>query len=528
MFKYAPSDETLSRKVADAALAGSERERFFRQLVDNSLDIITVLDERGYIVFENPAIEELFGYRPEELIGTLGFELIHLDDRRLAEEAFAQLLARPDEATSVEFRFRTKSGAWRYLASVAKKLVGVSGVVGIIVNSRDVTTQKLAEKALRESEERFRQLTENIDDVFWISEPEAARIHYVSSAYEQIWGRTCESLLDCPQSFLESIHPDDRTEVVENRAANAIGRPYTMEYRIMCPDGGIRWILDRGFPVPDEQGKVFRCAGVARDITNRRARQEQLRKLMLAVEQSPAGVVITDKHGAIEFVNPKFTEITGYTAEEIRGKNPRILKSGKHDAEFYRDLWDKISAGHNWQGEFCNKRKDGTLYWESASVSPVRNERNEITNFVAVKEDITAKVRDREQLRLQSSALAAAANSIFITDAQGRIMWANAAFCRMSGYRLDELVNETPRRMKSGMHDAEFYEQLWRTVLSGAVWSGEVIERRKNGELYTVHQTITPLTDGQGQVTHFIAVHEDITGARTRRLASSKWPITTR
>ena len=215
--------------------------------------------------------------------------------------------------------------------------------------------------------------------------------------------------------------------------------------------------------------------------------RSQLNKLMLAVEQSPAAVVITDAQGTIEFVNPKFTEVTGFLAAEAVGKNPRILKSGKHDEEFYRELWQTISAGGVWRGEFCNKRKDGTLYWESASVSAVRNERHEITNFVAVKEDITAKVRDQEQLHLQSSALSAAANSIFITDKQGRILWANAAFCRLTGFKMDELVNQTPRILKSGQHDVGFYRQLWQTILAGQVWSGEVVERRKNGELYTVH-----------------------------------------
>ena len=110
--------------------------------------------------------------------------------------------------------------------------------------------------------------------------------------------------------------------------------------------------------------------------------------------------------------------------------------------------------------------------------------------------------------------MSAAANSIFITDKQGRIMWVNAAFCRLSGFAIEELIDQRPAFLKSGKHDAAFYQQLWQTVLAGRVWSGEVVERRKNGELYTVHQTITPLTDGCSEITHFIAVHEDITARK--------------
>ena len=354
-------------------------------------------------------------------------------------------------------------------------------------------------------------MTENIDEVFWISDPHVQVMHYVSPAYEKIWGRTCESLIRTPQSFLEAVHPDDREELLANLAVNAAGGRYALQYRIIRPDGTIRWILDRGFPVFDEHGNLYRCAGIAEDVTERRAREEELNQLTLAVEQSPAAVVITDTKGTIEFVNPKFTEMTGYARAEVVGKNPRMLKSGAHDAEFYRELWETIASGRVWRGEMCNKRKDGSLYWESASISGVRNEQNEITNFVAVKEDITAKVRDREQLRLQSGALAAAANSIFITDREGRIIWANAAFCRMSGFEYDELVGQTPRILKSGKYDTSFYERLWKTIISGHVWSGELVERRKNGELYTVYQTITPLTNGRGEITHYIAVHEDIT-----------------
>ena len=117
-------------------------------------------------------------------------------------------------------------------------------------------------------------------------------------------------------------------------------------------------------------------------------------------------------------------------------------------------------------------------------------------------------------MRLQSSALSAAANSIFITDTRGRITWANAAFCRLTGFTIEELIDQTPRLLKSGKHDAEFYQELWETILAGQVWSGEVFEQRKNGEIFTVQQTITPLADVAGEITHFIAVQEDITARK--------------
>ena len=412
---------------------------------------------------------------------------------------------------------------------MAKNLLHEPGIAGVIVNSRDVTEQKQAEKALRESEERFRQLAENIDVVFWVCDVSITTMYYVSPAYEKIWGRTCESLMKSPRSFLDAIHPDDREELLVSLKEIEMGRPQSSVYRITRPDGAVRWISERGFPVFDQHGKVYRCVGIAEDITERRAREEQLNKLMLAIEQSPAAVVITDAQGTIEFVNPKFTDVTGYTAAEAVGKNPRILKSGKHDAEFYREFWETITAGRDWRGEFCNKKKDGTLYWESASVSAVRNERNEITNFVAVKEDITAKVRDQEQMRLQSSALSAAANSIFITDKQGRIMWVNAAFCRLSGFSMEELIDQTPRILKSGKQDAEFYKQHLANDSRG-----QGVERRGHRapqERRAVHRPPDDYSADRWQRRDH-SFHRRSRGhyrpQRRRGSASSKWRTTTR
>ncbi len=125
------------------------------------------------------------------------------------------------------------------------------------------------------------------------------------------------------------------------------------------------------------------------DTGNQAEIKEQLRLFKLAVEQSPASILITDSQGKIEYVNHKFTQITGYTKEEVIGQNPRILKSGEKNAEDYKSLWHTISSGNEWHGEFHNKKKNGELYWESASISPVKNNEDKITNYVAVKEDIT-------------------------------------------------------------------------------------------------------------------------------------------
>ncbi|HJW85512.1 MAG TPA: PAS domain S-box protein, partial [Candidatus Brocadiaceae bacterium] len=151
---------------------------------------------------------------------------------------------------------------------------------------------------------------------------------------------------------------------------------------------------------------------IVRDITARKMLQEQLRKLSCAVEQSPMTVIITDIKGRIEYVNPKFVQLTGYTREEVVGKTPHFLKSGMTSPAEYQQLWETITTGGEWRGEFYNKKKDGTFYWESASLSAIRNPQGEITHFIAIKEDITAlkqtmdwlkESRERFRLLIESS-----------------------------------------------------------------------------------------------------------------------------
>lgn len=178
------------------------------------------------------------------------------------------------------------------------------------------------------------------------------------------------------------------------------GKQTKFETRFPTGDGQFRIIDFTMMPVTDEQGELMFLLPMGHDITERKQGEQELRKLSSAVEQSPATVVITDTKGKIEYVNPAFTEVTGYTAEEAIGKNPRMLKAeGMQPDDLYKDLWKTITSGQVWHGELCNRTKDGDLFWESASISPVRNESGDVTHYIAVKEDITERRNMERELR---------------------------------------------------------------------------------------------------------------------------------
>jgi len=194
---------------------------------------------------------------------------------------------------------------------------------------------------------------------------------------------------------------------------------------------------------------------VRRALEQTRVRAEQartadlIRKLQLAVDQSPASVLITDPSGTIEYVNRRFTDVTGYAPEEVLGRNPRLLQSGRTPVETYADLWRTIRDGRTWQGEIQNRRRNGELYWDAVTISPIRGPGGEITNLLATQEDITERRRIDGELREREERFRQLAENIsevfFIQDAHQReTLYINPAYERIWGRSCRELY-ENPR-----------------------------------------------------------------------------------
>jgi len=195
---------------------------------------------------------------------------LHSDDK---ERVFAALTAHIErkEPYDVEYRLLTKQGEYRWFRARGQAIWDAQGRLLRMAGSLQcITDRKRAEEALRESEARFRQLAENIREVFWMTDPEKNRMIYISPGYEEIWGRTCESLYAAPRAWLEAIHPEDRDRVLQAALTKQVTGTYNEEYRIVRPDGSVRWIWDRAFPVRDASGQVYRIAGIAEDITERK------------------------------------------------------------------------------------------------------------------------------------------------------------------------------------------------------------------------------------------------------------------
>jgi two-component system, cell cycle sensor histidine kinase and response regulator CckA len=206
--------------------------------------------------------------------------------------------------------------------------------------------------------------------------------------------------------------------------------------------------------------------------TNRSNLNDELRKLLYAVEQSPASIVITDTSGSIEYVNPRFTQVSGYTFAEVVGKNPRILKSGNAPASMYRELWETITSGREWNGELLNKKKSGEIYWEYASISPIKDTAGCITHFLGTKEDITLKKRAEDALRASEDSLRVIFNSVYdailIHELNGSLIDLNDKGLQLFGVTRERALKMSIKDdLSSSENHLEELSNYWRKAVTG-------------------------------------------------------------
>jgi diguanylate cyclase (GGDEF)-like protein/PAS domain S-box-containing protein len=256
-----------------------------------------------------------------------------------------------------------------------------------------------------QSEDHYRLLINNASEMFWVLDLQEERFLYISPAVEQIRGYSVEEMLlhniyavlsSESRQYVQSILPS-RVQ----RFQQGIYETYIDELQLIRKDDSLIWTeVTSRITVSPITGHL-ESYGVARDISFRIKMEQQVRQLSQAVQQSSASIVITDTTGSIIYVNPKFTEVTGYSYEEALGKNPRILKTDVTPVGVHAELWQTLSSKKVWRGEFCNRRKSGDLYWEFASISPILDRNGQITHYVAVKEDITD--RKQKDLALQAA-----------------------------------------------------------------------------------------------------------------------------
>ncbi len=380
--------EILERKQIEEAL--KESEALYRTLFQAAADSIYLLDlqaERpGMIVSANPAAAEMHGYTVDELLTLRIADLDTPESAANAPERIERLLN--GERLREEVTHRRKDGTV-FPLEINAQLLELGGRKYALAIDRDITERKRAEEALRASEERFRILAEGAFEGVVISRHGV--ILDCNEVFCRMSGYSLEELAG--MNVRDIIAPEFRDIAMRHILS---GSEDAYESALVRKDGHIVPMQAKGKTIPYEGGE----AGIAsvRDISAAKMAEEVQKRLATAIEQSAEAVLITDPEGVIQYVNPAIERITGFSKEDLIGKTPRVFRGGEHDQAFYRHLWDTIKAGNIWSGRLVNKRKDGSLFQEEATISPVRNTSGQITNFLAVKRDITEHLELSNQL----------------------------------------------------------------------------------------------------------------------------------
>jgi len=342
----------------------------------------------------------------------------------------------------------------------------------IILDLRDILQSRIEydriEKVTKESEERFKMLFENAPDAYYINDLKGNFIDGNKKA-EELTGYKKEELIGKNFLKLNILQKNELIKATKNLALNLINKPTGPDRFVLKRKDG-KEINVEIITNPIKFKGENMILGIARDITERIKYEEEIKKLSTAIEQAPDSVVITDKKGNITYVNPQFTVITGYNSDEVIGKNPRILKSGHTTKEEYKKLWDTILSGNTWRGELLNKKKNGVFYWENASITPIKDLSGKITNFVAIKQDITEAKKIQEEVHksrmLLQDFLDNANDLIQIVSPDAKFIYVNKAWKETLGYSYKEIKNMTlfdiihPSRI-------EHCKELFKNILKG-------------------------------------------------------------
>jgi PAS domain S-box-containing protein len=486
-----------------------------------------LIHNNGIAVDLNESLARMFGYKRSEILNKNIIQLcVPKKYHKLIFSKISQDKVEPYEVEGI------KKDGTVFPIEIEASSIAEKDVSNRIAAIRNITKRKEAETAKHQSEEKYRLISEYTDDlVTLISFKANPKYIYASPSHFRKLGYNEDEIVG--KSAFEFIHPEDKVRLIpllkkylSIKFNKFLGRDITeftelLEFRIRDKEGNWHYI-ESTVNIINDDTVLF----LSRDVTERKKIENELYKLSTAVQQSPAVIAVTDLKGKLEYVNPKFTEVTGYDFNDIKGINPRILKSGEQSDEIYRDLWKTISSGKIWRGEFHNKKKNGELFWEAASISPIFDKNKKTINYLKVAEDITERKLGQEALQKSEKRL---------KDAQqlARIGNYEVDFKTNSVFWSDELLRIygfDPKKTSNTMSIADSFANVhpednkWlREEIDSAISSGKEISLvyriiKQNGDVRYLNGSQEPVFNELGELCRISGTAQDITEKKEAEL----------
>ncbi len=506
-------DLSLEKKAAETIAKERSRAQEYLELAEV---MFVVLDTEGNITMINRRGCKILEYEQEELIGKPWIDVcVPQESRTVIAESIAQSLSNKDGGVkNFESQIVTKSKQHKLISWQHKPIISPEGIVtGLLSSGLDISEAKKQEYDLKVSQRQYATLISNLNgivyrclnDGFWT-------MQFISDGVQKMTGYTPdELLLNAHIAFSDIIYPEDRQRVAKSiRTAVEQNKTFQLEYRITKKTGEIIWVTENGQAIV-EGDQIQHLEGLITDITKIKEAEIQLLKLSTAIQQSASSIVITDIKGVIEYVNPYFSEITGYNEKEAIGKKVSIMKSGLMSDEHYSQLWETITTGQTWYGEFQNRKKSGELFWESAVIAPVKNTEGIISSYIAIKQDITELkqnqtdlINSQKELKVSEAlfkALSGASFEAIFMSKHGKCIGQNKTAELMFGYSEEEAIGQPEHHW---FKDEE--KELVNQRLSGGNEEPfEATALRKNGTTFPC-EIKTRVAEYQGNMVLFTAI----------------------
>jgi PAS domain S-box-containing protein len=516
-YVFAFMRDITERKRAEAYL------RLQSTALESAANAIVITDSAGKAIWLNPAFTRLTGYSAQEVVGhNMRLLKSGQHDHAFYQQLWETILA--GRIWRAEMVNRRKDGSLYTEENIITPVQGEHGeITHFVAIKQNITRRKEAEQLLQMSQERFQQLAENIKEVFWITSPAKNEMIYISPGYETIWGRTCASLYASPMSWVEAIHPEDRERVMEAVLTKQVSGQYDEVYRIRRPEGSLRWIHDRAFPVKDEAGNIFRVVGIAEDITGRKLAESRLATLVHAVESTAEMICITDMEDRFTFVNRAFLQAYGYTKEEVLGQKPAMLAAPTNPPTQMSDILEQTRL-NGWRGEVLDRRKDGTEFPVFLSTSKIMDPDGHIIGLMGVAQDISERKRTEEQIRLLAYAVQSARDLIWITDGDNRFTFVNQSFVDTYGYSPEEILGRKRDLLVSSKHAPTLYEHIHRETRDGS-WGGELLNCKKDGTEFPISLSTSEIKNHEGRIIGVVGVVRDITERKQAEEVLRRLPL---